>query len=49
VINETASEGLAGKYPDAALIKDLISRGAIKTENPGPAEFPLPVSLHRGE
>ena len=49
VTNETASEELVRKYPDAALIRDLISRGNIKINRPGPAEFQLPVSLHHGE
>ena len=49
VTNETVSEDLVRNYPDAALIRDLISRSLIKIENPGPAEFHLPISLHRGE
>lgn len=49
VVNETASEDLVRDYPDAALIRDLISRGVIKIEDPDPAEFQLPISLHRGE
>jgi len=49
VVNETASEDLARDYPDAALIRDVISRGVIKIEDPDTAEFKLPISLHRGE
>jgi predicted nucleic acid-binding protein len=49
VINETASEDLVSNYPDAALIRDLISKRIIKIKHPDPAEFQLPISLHQGE
>ena len=49
VANETASEDLVRVYPDAALIRDLISRGVMKIEDPDAAEFQLHISLHRGE
>ena len=49
VVNETSSEDLVRSYPDAALIRDVISRDEIKIEDPDPAEFQLPISLHRGE
>lgn len=46
---EVASEYLVKKYPDAALISDLISKGAITVQSPGSAGSPLPISLHIGE
>ncbi|NVM20786.1 MAG: hypothetical protein HWN68_03275 [Desulfobacterales bacterium] len=46
---EVASENLIRNYPDAALISDLVSKGAIKVKRPGSAGFPLPISLHQGE
>ena len=46
---EVASEDLVKKYPDAALISDLISKGAIKVQSSGSNKLPLPISLHRGE
>lgn len=49
VANEVASDDLVSKYPDAARIANLISKGLIRTQNPVTAKFPLPLSLHRGE
>ncbi|NVM22529.1 MAG: hypothetical protein HWN68_12210 [Desulfobacterales bacterium] len=49
VIAEAASEDLVRNYPDAALISDLTSKGAIRVQSPGSAGFPLPISLHQGE
>ena len=49
VANEVASDDLVRKYPDAAFIANLISKGLIRTQNPGTARFQLPLSLHRGE
>jgi len=46
---EVASEDLVKNYPDAALISDLISKGAIKVQSSGSDRLPLPISLHRGE
>jgi hypothetical protein len=46
---EVASEDLVKNYPDAALIADLISKGAIKVQSPGGDTLLLPISLHRGE
>ena len=46
---EVASEHLVKNYPDAALISDLISTGAITVKKPGSAGFSLPMSLHQGE
>lgn len=48
VINETASENLARNYPDAALIKDLVSEGVLKIEQTE-TEIQLPITLHHGE
>lgn len=39
VANEVASDDLVRKYPDAALIANLISKGLIRTQNPGTARF----------
>lgn len=49
VTAEVASEDLIKKYPDAALISELVSKGAIMVESPESAGFPLPITLHRGE
>ena len=49
VIAEVASDHLVRDYPDAALISDLTSKGAIRIQSPGSAKFPLPISLHQGE
>ena len=46
---EVASAGLVKNYPDAFLISELISRGAIKVQNPGSNRPLSPVSLHKGE
>jgi len=46
---EVASEDLVKTYPDAALISELISKGAIKVQSPGNDRFSLPLSLHKGE
>ena len=46
---EVASEDLIKNYPDAALISDLISKGAIKVQSAGGDKLPLPISIHRGE
>jgi predicted nucleic acid-binding protein len=46
---EVASEDLVKKYPDAALISELISKGAINVQNPGSDHLPSPLSLHKGE
>jgi hypothetical protein len=43
-----ASEDLVKNYPDAALISDLTSKGAIKVQSLGSNRLPLPISLHRG-
>ena len=49
VAKETASDELIRNYPDAALIRGLMSRGLIKTEQPGVIDFHFSMSLHRGE
>ena len=46
---EVASEDLVRNYPDAALISDLVSKGAIKVKTPGSAGSTMPISLHQGE
>jgi len=37
------------KYPDAALISGLISKGSIRVQDPGATKTHLPISLHHGE
>jgi len=46
---EVASADLVKNYPDAALISELVSKGAIKVQKPGKDRLPLPTSLHKGE
>ncbi|MBW2327918.1 MAG: hypothetical protein JRF45_15910 [Deltaproteobacteria bacterium] len=47
---EVASEDLVKNYPDAALISDLVSKGAIKVQSPDSSDrLTLPLSLHKGE
>jgi predicted nucleic acid-binding protein len=47
---EVASEDLVKNYPDAALISDLTSKGAIKVQSPDSSDrLRLPLSLHKGE
>jgi predicted nucleic acid-binding protein len=49
VVQETASKELAGKYADAAFIRDLLDRGHLRIEKPTAAETRIPIALHRGE
>jgi len=49
VLAEVASEDLVSNYPDAVLISDLISKGAIIVRSPGNRRFDLPMRLHHGE
>ena len=46
---EVASGDLVRTYPDAALISNLTSKGAIRVQSPGSAGLPLPISLHQGK
>lgn len=46
---EVASENLVKKYPDAALISELMSKGAIKVQNSTANLLSPPLSLHKGE
>jgi predicted nucleic acid-binding protein len=47
---EVASADLVQNYPDAALISDLTSKGAIKVQSPDSTDrLTLPLSLHKGE
>lgn len=47
---EVASEALVKKYPDAALISELTSKGAIKVQGLDESNrLALPISLHQGE
>ena len=46
---EVASEDLVKNYPDAALISELMSKGAIKVQSPGSDRPASPLSLHKGE
>ena len=49
VISEVASKEMVKNYPDANLIKDLISQGVIKIQDPAKVEFRPPLALHQGE
>ncbi len=49
VVVEVASEDLIKDHPDAALISELISKGALTVQNAGSGEFLSSQSLHRGE
>jgi predicted nucleic acid-binding protein len=49
VIAEVASDELIRRYPDASLISELVSKGAIRVRRPEHGEFALPLTLHRGE
>ena len=46
---EVASEDLVKNYPDAALISELMSKGAIRVQSPGRDRPASPLSLHKGE
>jgi predicted nucleic acid-binding protein len=47
---EVASEDLLKNYPDAALISELTSKGAIEVQSLDSSDRPtLPLSLHKGE
>ncbi len=47
---EVASKELVKNYPDAALISDLTSKGAIKVQSPDSSDWlTMPLSLHKGE
>ncbi len=46
---EVASEDLVKNYPDAALISELTSKGAIKVQCLGSDRPSSPLSLHKGE
>jgi predicted nucleic acid-binding protein len=48
-VNEVAGESMARKYPDAALISLLISKGCIRIQEPGSYQISVPLSLHLGE
>ncbi len=49
VVVEVASEDLIKNHPDAALISDLISKGAMTVQNPGSDDFLPSQSLHKEE
>ncbi len=49
VVAEVASEDLIKDHPDAALISELISKGALTVQNAGSDEFLPSLSLHKGE
>ena len=49
VTAEVASKDLIRKYPDAALISDLIQKRSIQVQESGTERFHLPVSMHEGE
>jgi predicted nucleic acid-binding protein len=49
VADEVASESMSRKYPDAALISFLISKGSITIQEPAGNKISIPLSLHQGE
>ena len=49
VIDEVASENMIKRFPDAAIIADLISNSKIKEQNPKTVDLQLPVTLGQGE
>jgi len=49
VVAEVASEDLTKDHPDAALISELISKGALTVQNVGSDGSLPPLSLHKGE
>ena len=46
---EVVSDDLVKKYPDAALISDLMSKRIITVQSPESTGLPIPMSLHKGE
>ena len=49
VIAEVASVEMIKNFPDASLIANLISKGALIVRDPEKADLHLPLSLHQGE
>ncbi|RJQ59460.1 MAG: hypothetical protein C4530_09150 [Desulfobacteraceae bacterium] len=49
VFDETASEDLAARYPDAVIIADLVYRGNIRVEAVEIEKPDMPLTLNRGE
>ena len=49
VIDEVASENMIKRFPDAAIIADLISNSKIKEQNPETVDLQLPLTLGQGE
>jgi predicted nucleic acid-binding protein len=49
VIAEVASEEMMRRYPDAAIIAELISSSKIREQNSENVDLKLPVTLERGE
>jgi predicted nucleic acid-binding protein len=49
VVSKVASATMVKKYPDGALISGLISKGAIRVQDPGATKTHLSMSLHHGE
>ncbi|CAB1065152.1 hypothetical protein D1BOALGB6SA_9949 [Olavius sp. associated proteobacterium Delta 1] len=49
VLAEVASEEMINRYPDAALIAELLSNEKIKEQNPKKVKLQLPVTLDQGE
>ena len=49
VIAEVASENMIQRFPDAAIIAELISNSKIKEQNPQTVALQLPVTLDQGE
>ena len=49
VLEEVASAEMVKRFPDAAIIAELISNSKIKAQNPKMVELQLPVTLGQGE
>jgi predicted nucleic acid-binding protein len=49
VLQETAADDLAAKYPDAALIASMVKLGTIEVASPREGELPLPFPVHWGK
>jgi predicted nucleic acid-binding protein len=49
VIQEGASKELAVRYPDAAFVRELVSRRLLRIEKPSSTKVRIPLALHQGE
>ena len=49
VFDETASENLLDRFPDAAVIASMVEDGILKVSVPAEDRLPMPFAVHRGE